>query len=414
MYYMGWGMKVLVTAKVKAVTPNPQLLFSFLRAYRDWTQYVIDQIWNDKKLPSMRELHYKFYKILRKQGFRAHHCHKIERRAKEVVKAVKKNNGSKPVLRRLTARLDQWDYRLDEENKTLRIAVLDNKRVKLKLQWHSYLDRYFNDSWRLKEILVSYRDDTIWVYLTFEKEAEPRKPRTVMGVDINFGNVAYTIIDVHGNLVVMGTIPFNGLKRSLAHKVIAEKIQRRHSRKWRYVREIREAVKKHGRRARNILVDSCHHISRRIVEVAKEYNAMIVLEDLSKLRTKTNGSRKFNKRLSLWAYRRIQSYIHYKALIKRLNVIYVNPRGTSKTSPIGGELVFINYRWVRLPNGHIVTRDLIASWNLALRGLKLLTRNVGHRGYVDALKAPEGDEIPNPMRGKPMQVSIVSEYLNKI
>ncbi len=75
----------------------------------------------------MKELHYRFYKILRKQGFRAHHCHKIERRAREVVKATRKNNGSKPILRKLTARLDSQDYKLDINNKTLRIVVLNNE-----------------------------------------------------------------------------------------------------------------------------------------------------------------------------------------------------------------------------------------------------------------------------------------------
>ena len=62
---------------------------------------------------SIKELHHRFYRLLREQGFRAHHSHKIERRAKEVVKATKKNSGRKPVLRRLTARLDYQDYRLE-------------------------------------------------------------------------------------------------------------------------------------------------------------------------------------------------------------------------------------------------------------------------------------------------------------
>jgi len=82
-------MGVLATARVKAVAPDPSSLpklLEFLRAYRNWMQYVIDQIWFDKRIPSMKELHYKFYKILRKQGFRAHHCHKIERRAEKLLK----------------------------------------------------------------------------------------------------------------------------------------------------------------------------------------------------------------------------------------------------------------------------------------------------------------------------------------
>ncbi len=403
-------MRVLATAKVKAVAPDPSYLtklLEFLKAYRDWTQYVIDEIWFDKKIPSMKELHHRFYKVLRKQGFRAHHCHKIERRAREVVKAVKKNNGSKPVLRKLTARLDRWDYRLDINSNALKIAVLNGEWIELKLRWYSYLNKYLNNEWGLKEILVSCRGNEVWVYFTFKKEVVFRRARTVMGVDINFDNITYTILDMNGKLITMGTIPFNGLRRALAHKIIAEKIQRKYSKKWRYVKGIREVIRRHGRRARNILIDSCHYISKRVVEVAKEYNALIVLEDLSKLKSRVNGSKSFNKKLSLWAYRRIQSYIHYKALIEGIQVIHVNSKGTSKSSPLGGKLVFISYRWIKLPNVHVVTRDIIASWNLALRGLKPLTRDVGLRGSMEAPKAPDGDEAPNPMKGKPVQVSKV-------
>jgi len=396
-------MRVLATVKVKVVAPDPNSqykLIQFLKAFRDWTQYVIDRIWLDERIPSIKELHYRFYRPLREQGFRAHHCHKIERRAREVIKATKKNSGSKPVLKKLTARLDKWDYKLYLNSKVLRVAVLSNEWVELKLKWYSYLDKYFNGEWRLKEILVSYRDGEIWVYFTFEKEVIMKKPKTVMGIDINFNNITYTVVDINGNLVSMSIIPFNGLKRALGHRIIAEKTQRKYPRKWRYVRRIREAIRKHGRRARNILTDSCHYISRRSVEIAKEYKALIVLEDLSKLRTRANGSKKFNKKLSLWTYHRIQTYIHYKALIEGIPTVYVNPRNTSKSSPIGGELEFINYRWVKLPNAYIVTRDIVASWNLALRGLNSLTRDVGLCGYVEAPKAPEGDEFPNPMKGK--------------
>ena len=230
-----------------------------------------------------------------------------------------------------------------------------------------------------------------------------------MGIDINFDNIAYTVIDMNGKLIAMSTIPFNGLKRALSHRIVSENIQRKYPKGWRYVRGIREAIKKHGRRARNILKDSCHYVSRRIVEIAREYNALVVLEDLNKLRNRANGSRNFNKKLSLWAYHRIQSYIHYKALIEELRVIYVNPKNTSKTSPIGGKLTFINYRWVKLPNDHIITRDIVASWNLALRGLNLLIRNVGSRGSVAALKAPDQMQTQEGMKGKPVPVPIISK-----
>ncbi len=269
------------------------------------------------------------------------------------------------------------------------------------------MDKYFNNKWMLKEILLSHRDNTTWVYLTFEKKVKLRRPRTIMGIDINFNNVTYTIIDFNGKLVYMGAIPFNGLKRALSHKIIAERIQRKYSKKWKYVKGIREAIKKHGHRARNILVDSCHYVSKRIVGIAKEYNALIVLEDLNKLRNKANGSRRFNKKLSLRTYRRIQFFMHYKALMEGLNVVYVNPRGTSRTSPLGGKLTFIKYRWVKLSYGYIVTRDILASWNLALRGLIFLTRNEGSVVQWKPRKPPDQMQPQEGMKGKPVQVSIV-------
>ena len=86
------------------------------------------------------------------------------------------------------------------------------------------------------------------------------------------------------------------------------------------------------------------------------------------MRNEVDCFKNLNKKLSLRTYRRIQSYIYYKALIEGLQVKYVNPKGTSKASPIDGILVFINYyRWVKLPNDIVVTRDIVASWNLALR-----------------------------------------------
>ena len=113
---------------------------------------------------------------------------------------------SKPILKRLTARLDYQDYKLNLEDKVLRIAALNGEWVELKLIWYKHLDKYFNGEWKLKEILVSYRDNTTWVYLTFEREVVVKPLRAVMGVDVNFNNITYTIVDLRGKLVSMGVI----------------------------------------------------------------------------------------------------------------------------------------------------------------------------------------------------------------
>ena len=453
-------MRVKVTAKAKAVTPNSAhqtKLIEFLKAYRNWTQYVVNEIWYDEKLPSMRKLHNRFYSKLRTLGFRAHHCHKIERRAKEIVKSIRKQwlnklreevkselrrlygkkkltrserefieelaeeiaqyqlnqmiksgefkvsktHSGRPILRKLTARLDYEDYKLDLKNRVLKVAVLNGEWVELKLQWYSYLDRYSDGSWKPKEILVSYRNNTIWAHIVFEKEVALRQPRTIMGIDINFNNITHTIVDSRGKLLSMGVILFKGLRRMLHFKKLAENLQRKYLTSWKNLKRVREVRRRWFSRGRNILIDSCHYVSKRIVKIAREYDALLVLEDLTWLKFRGNGGSRFNWENQLWCYRRIQEYIKYKALLSGLPVVYVDAKGTSKTSPIGDRLSLINYRWVKLPSGVITSRDMVASWNLALRGLK---RMKGTRGkWCPDSPLNEAMKL-QAKRGKPVQV----------
>jgi putative transposase len=362
---MSLPVRVAVTAKVEAVTPEGDEgpLVEFLRTYRDSVQQVVDGIWDLGQVPSERKLHKQYYSQLRSLGFRAHHVSEIYGRAREVVESTKRNNGSKPVLRRLTARIHPLDYKLDLSTRTIRVAVLHDRWVELKLKWYSYLDRYLEGSWRLGEVLVSYRYGRFYVYITFHRDVVPREPQAVMGVDINFNNLTYTILDLNGNLVSMGMIPFRGLKRALHYRKLAEGLQRRYPRSWRFLRWAKRV------RARNILVDSAPYISRRLVEVAREYNAVIVFENLEKLRENSNSGRKLSWERPMWCYRRIQEYAEYKALVEGIKVIYVDPAGTSRRSPNGKKLEYINYRLVQLGEA-ITSRDVVASWNLALRGLK--------------------------------------------
>jgi len=367
---MSLPVRATVTARVEAVTPkgDEELLLEFLRVYRDSIQLVINEIWGLDEAPSWTELHSMFYSRLVKMGFRAHHVSEIYKRANEVVKSTRKNNGTKPVLRKLTARIHTLDYKLDLDKKTLRLAVLHGEWIELKLKWYSYLNKYLDGSWKPGEILVSYKYGRILVYITFHRDIVPRDPQAIMGVDLNFNNITYTIIDLNGNLVSIGVIPFKGLKKALHYRRLAEELLRKHSRNWRFLKWARRARARWLSRARNILVDSAHRVSKRLVEVAREYNAVIVFEDLEKIRENSNCGKRFSWMKQLWCYQRIQEYTKYKALLEGIKTIHVNPVKTSKKAPNGKKIKFINYRFVELGES-ITTRDVVASWNLALRGL---------------------------------------------
>ena len=168
------------------------------------------------------------------------------------------------------------------------------------------------------------------------------------------------------NPVSLGAVPFRDLSKALHFKGLAKRLQKKYPRSWRSLKWARRA--RWLRRARNLLVDSPHHIAKRMVEVAKEYSAVVVLEDLEKLRKRANGT-KLSWESRLWSYRRVQFYTEFKALIEGIKAVYVDPRSTSKASPNWEPPVFINYRFVQL--GDTVTAgDVVESWNLALRGLK--------------------------------------------
>jgi putative transposase len=263
-------------------------------------------------------------------GFRAHHVSEIYKRAKEVVESTRKNNGSKPVLKKLTARIHTLDYKLDLNTKTIKIAVLRDKWIELKLKWYSYLNKYLDGSWKPGEIVVSYRYGRILVYITFHRDVVFREPQAIMGVDLNFNNITYTIINLKSELVSIGVIPFRGLKRALHYRKLAEKLQRKHPSNWRFLKWARRTRARWLNKARSILVDTAHYVSKRLMEVAREYNAVIVFEDLEEIRGNNNGGKRLSWMKPLWCYRRIQEYTEYKALIDGIKTIYVDPARTSR------------------------------------------------------------------------------------
>jgi len=167
----------------------------------------VDELWSLKKTPSKATLHKIYYDRLRGRGFRAHHASEIYKRAREVVKATKSNGGSRPLLKKLTARIHPLDYRIDLKAKALWLAVLNDEWVELKLKWYDYLDKYLDGSWRLGEVLVSYRRGKILAHLVFNKEVQLKEPKAVMGVDLNFDNATCTIVDLNGDLITIYPCP---------------------------------------------------------------------------------------------------------------------------------------------------------------------------------------------------------------
>jgi len=224
------------------------------------------------------------------------------------------------------------------------------------------------------------------------------KPRTVMSIDLNFDNVTLAVLTLDGGLLKLKRFR-TPHRKVLTHRIWVERIQRRYPRSWRFIKGVKKAVDRHGERVKNISWVYAHRVGDLVAELASKHSSAIILEDLEKLRENNKKSREFNKRLGLWIYRKIQFCIEYEAKERGIEVVKINPRGTSSKCPRCGKKLFEDgHRMLRCSKcGFVGDRDVIAAINLYKKYASKCSR-CGVSGV--ALNASKPDENPSGVQGK--------------
>ena len=92
-------------------------------------------------------------------------------------------------------------------------------------------------------------------------------------------------------------------------------------------------AKKRRRRENRMARDTNHRISKRIVEKAKRTKSGIALEDLQGIRGRVRARRSQRSTLHSWSFGQLRSFIEYKARLAGVQVVFVDPRNTSRTCP---------------------------------------------------------------------------------
>jgi len=122
------------------------------------------------------------------------------------------------------------------------------------------------------------------------------------------------------------------------------------------------ALKKIKNREQRIVRDTNHKISRKIVGMAKEQNAVIKLENLTGIRNNKKHARSFNYSLNSWSFYQLQQFIEYKAKLQGVQIAYVDPAYTSQRC-LGNR----NGKEFSCPIcGHVDHADVNAAFNIAL------------------------------------------------
>jgi len=266
----------------------------------------------------------------------------------------------KPVFKKEVIMLDDHLLRLDLEKGVIKLST-PKGRVSLEFYPAKYHEK-FRD-WKVGQAWLVRTPKGVFINVVFSKEVEVREPEAFVGVDLNENNVTLSL--PNGEFVQIIT---HEREIRTAYFVKRKRIQR----KIRAGKRRKELLEKHGERERNRLNDLYHKLANKIVELAEKYGG-IALEDLTEVRNSIRYSAEVNGRLHRWSFRKLQSIIEYKAKLKGVRVVFVNPAHTSSLCPVcRGKLSPNGHRVLKCSNcGLEADRDVVGSWNISLRALKM-------------------------------------------
>jgi len=247
------------------------------------------------------------------------------------------------------------------EGERLRISVKPRRFIYVKLKYGGYQKRFIEE-WkagrlRVGEVLINKTK----VLVPFRKDVDLTNPKGWIAIDVNESNVTCVSTNPH---IIRFEHDLREIRSSYFEK--RRKIQKLSKLKPTASKRL---MKKYSKRKRNRTESLCHKIAKMIVSRARKHGFGIVMENLKGMRKQIRYGKRMNRRLHTLPYRRLQSYIEYKAKLAGLPVVYVNPRGTSSLCPIcGGKLASNGHRLLKCRKcGCEKDRDVVACLNLLER-----------------------------------------------
>ena len=160
-------------------------------------------------------------------------------------------------------------------------------------------------------------------YLTATYEVEEpavARPKDVLGVDLSVVNIAADSDGVvwSGRAVNTARSRFRKMRKKL------QKIG---------TRSAKRLLRKRSKREQRFARDVNHCISKQIVSSAEGTQRAIAIEELGGIRRRTTVSRQQRAKHSSWAFAQLWFFIEYKAKLRGVAVIAVDPRNSSRTCP---------------------------------------------------------------------------------
>jgi putative transposase len=199
--------------------------------------------------------------------------------------------------------------------------------------------------------------DEEYAYVSYlVKEENGTVPKSWIGVDLN----------ATGHCCVAGN-PATGKTWKLGK--CCQHVHKKYKNLRRYLQKRRkyQAVKKIKNKESRIIKDINHKISNKVIQIAKNTQAGVVLEDLKEIRKTAKTNKKFKYALHSWSFYQLRMFIEYKAKLHGVTVVKIDPRYTSQQCSKCGLLGERNGKIFKCSCGHVENADVNASFVISLR-----------------------------------------------
>jgi IS605 OrfB family transposase len=346
------GLSKTAVCKLKPSEEDARKLLSTLKAFKDACNYTSELAFQ-RKVFNPVALHHMVYREARE---RCKLPANLAVRARDrVAKAYKQGRNKILRFNNLSMDLDERLFRLIYKPDGIYASTSTlQRRVKPLLNIGDYQRKLLEEAKPTHAVLV-YRNKAFLLHITISKTIPEPKGNKPIGVDIGVKNllVASNGFKVKGGEVIAKRCRFRGLRSPLQVKGTAS---------------ARRKLKQLSGRERRYVNTVLHQVSRAFVNSLREGD-VVVMEKLTGIRSNAKHGKSRNRDFHSWAFRKLQSFIEYKALERGIPIVYVQPRNTSITCPRCGHINKANrrsrslFRCVRC--GFQDNADHVASLNLS-------------------------------------------------
>lgn len=210
-----------------------------------------------------------------------------------------------------------------------------------------------------KEGVLLYRNGKFMIHQAVEIEIpQPYEAKNYLGCDLGVKNI---LVDSDGKIYSSGHL--NGLRKR--HSRLRAKLQSKGT------HSARKLLNKRRNRESCFARDINHQISKSVVEKALTATFGIALEDLKGIREHVKVRKADRRQHNSWGFNQLRQFVTYKAELKGVPLVLVDPKNTSRTCPECGYVDKKNRRsqsdFVCIKCGFGQHADTVAARNIASR-----------------------------------------------